>query len=95
MIEGQRMNKYISLETLFKTVENYVSTHPVMNDNELFALFCSLPAADVREVKRGGWLLNDDESIATCSECECCVPIAWKDPDIYWNYCPNCGTPMR
>lgn len=39
--------KYIEVNALFKTVESYASTHPVMSDNELFALFCSVPAADV------------------------------------------------
>lgn len=40
--------EYIEREALFKTVEDYISTHPVMHDSELFALFCSVPAADVR-----------------------------------------------
>lgn len=44
------MAEYIERKALFKTVEDYVSIHPVMNDNELFALFCSIPAADVRPV---------------------------------------------
>ena len=53
----------------------------------------ALPAADVREVKRGRWkhwysTLNNDYSRCTCCQ---------KDVDGFANYsyCPNCGADMR
>lgn len=52
----------------------------------------AIPAADVREVKRGEWSekLYEDEPVSffICSNC---------GDDNYWkaNFCPNCGADMR
>lgn len=53
----------------------------------------AIPAADVREVKRGRWkhwysTLNNDYSRCTCCQ---------KDVDgfVNYSYCPNCGADMR
>ena len=52
-----------------------------------------LPAADVREVKRGRWrLIGADKrglgGIFVCSVCDRTFPYKT-------NFCPNCGTDMR
>lgn len=87
--------KYIEVNALFKTVEDYASTHPVMHDNELFALFCSVPAADVWEVKRGKWVNYGDEYRP---DIKCCV-CGQRKPillgNFNFNFCPNCGADMK
>ena len=59
----------------------------------------AIPAADVRENKRGKW---DDKKVAfyfKCSECGCCVRAfageVFLDYAQEWNFCPNCGADMR
>ena len=59
----------------------------------------AIPAADVREVKRGKW---DDKKVAfyfKCSECGCCVRAfageVFLDYAQEWNFCPNCGSDNR
>lgn len=62
------MAKYISLEALFKTVENYASTHPVLHDNELFALFCSVPVA-FEDAQVGSIPIADMRPVVLCKDC--------------------------
>lgn len=64
------------------------------SEKQRFELLNTISVADEVEVRHGQWMLNADETIATCSECECCVPMQWKDEDITWTYCPNCGAKM-
>lgn len=95
--------KYIELATLFKTVEDYASTHPVMRDNELFALFCSVPAADVRPVVRGKWIKFPaalayknaySSTHIVCSACEAVFDVVCNHTELF-NFCPNCGAMME
>lgn len=56
----------------------------------------SIPAADVRPVVRGKWIMNDECS-TVCSLCGNVVAFV-SHPDRRWdfgNYCPNCGADMR
>ena len=51
----------------------------------------SIPAADVREVKRGKWMfegsIENTWKVYTCSQCGAnCIDG--------WNFCPNCGEQM-
>lgn len=54
-----------------------------------------LPAADVREVRRGHNVKELHPSLFECSVC------GWECSDTYWgdtgtyNFCPNCGADMR
>lgn len=93
------MAEYIDRDMFLKLISHKPSCPTTDREDRLINGFISAvkncPAADVREVGRGKWMLNALESVATCSECECCVPTIWKDPDIYWNFCPNCGADMR
>ena len=90
------MGDYISRKALFHAVEDYASTHPVMNDNELFTLFCSVPAADVRPVVRVRWKAKDFHTVP-CSECGFDMDIMTVDDHVlnHANFCPNCGADMR
>ena len=56
----------------------------------------TFPAADVRPVRYGKWILNDD-SKTVCSLCGNVVAFV-SHPDKRWDfgyYCPNCGADMR
>lgn len=65
-------------------------------DAALVKFFNALPAADVREVKRGKWVWNDQSNIV-CSLCGNVVAFV-SHPKKKWEagyYCPNCGADMR
>ena len=47
----------------------------------------SIPAADVRPVVRGKWIING--WTIRCSECRYDMPFSVR------NFCPNCGTDIR
>jgi len=56
----------------------------------------NIPAADVRPVVRGKWIMND-ECRTVCSLCGNTVAFV-SHPDRRWdlgNYCPNCGAMME
>lgn len=46
-----------------------------------------IPAADVREVRRGEWKINSDGYYPYCSVCGC-------EPRKMSKYCPDCGAEM-
>ena len=64
-----------------------------------FALsdICTLPSADVREVKQGKWVMEDDGTLFyRCSACGKAMH-GWF-AEIYigdGHFCPNCGADMR
>lgn len=60
----------------------------------------SLPAADVRPVVRGKWIIHKPfySGRHNCNECiECSVCGTWFGHDCYEisNFCPHCGADMR
>ena len=72
------------------------------------ALECidNLPAADVRENKRGKWIsVFDDETIIPikdgapqgCCYCSVCgdLLVASDEYEVKGSFCPNCGADMR
>ena len=94
------MGKYIELKALFKTVEDYASTHPVMRDDELFALFCSVDATDVRPVVHGEWEHKVTSSYAGGGATFCSVcGYGYSDGAFFevedFDYCPHCGATMK
>lgn len=67
----------------------------------------SLPAAPVREVKRGKWIIKNGVQYAPEDEQGCvkvikvqCSSCGWRmylteSLEQAWNYCPNCGADLR
>ena len=86
------MAEYIEREAAIKrfnfAVLDCLGMEPTIRAGDIIKALESIPAADVREVKRGKWVYNDDDNIPYCSEC--IMP-----QDIECNFCPNCGADMR
>ena len=67
-----------------------------MGLNDAMDAVKSIPAANVREVKRARWIMND-ECRTVCSLCGNVVAFV-SHPDKRWdfgNFCPNCGAEMK
>ena len=47
-----------------------------------------MESVDIKPVKHGRWVYNDDDLIPYCSEC-------MMPQDSECNYCPSCGADMR
>ena len=59
-----------------------------------------IPAADVREVRRGKWICHttleyDGEWLCTVCGNEVTICMCGKDKTWTYNYCPNCGANME
>lgn len=100
---------YLSRDALVKTMEMTPFTPDlcvsedecdVMNRARMIYanIFKSLPAADVRPVVRGEWIVHnslvgnyliDENEVYICSVCK-----AQRTKRKY-NYCPNCGADMK
>lgn len=87
------MKEYIEREA----AEEALLLGMVMTGYQSRAIDCVhyLPAADVREVRRGKWeedTIDGQFWAFYCSECDAYLPygLEWKP-----NFCPNCGTEMR
>ena len=67
-------------------------------DTALVKFLNALPAADVRENKRGEWIVLDEcsnEGIY-CSKCHTKIfDFTHKPKKKLSNFCPNCGADMR
>ena len=61
---------------------------------EFQELIREIPAADVRPVVRGEWILYDSPH----TDCKCCSNCKWivapSEADIF-AFCPNCGADMK
>ena len=93
-IEREKLIEHLRKDPLFDLVERYGITGVIE----------SIPAADVRPVKRGRWIQTTqpmgwrDEDCAECSVCgEDFVldELAMEDFTNLMNFCPNCGADMR
>lgn len=51
-----------------------------------------LPAADVREVKKGRWKNAEPNFMAKCSNCQ--RYYISRDEKYEFHFCPNCGAQM-
>jgi len=67
---------------------------------EINEILNSIPAADVRPVKRGKWINDHNGKYSSSGDNYFCS--ACKDPSLRafgkparTNYCPNCGADMR
>ena len=65
----------------------------------VMAVLDTIPAADVREVRRGRWLTTDAyPHHLYCSVCykTYAKNVKWvNELDLPTNYCPNCGAKME
>ena len=61
--------------------------------NAIRKIAAYLPAADVRENKRGEWMYDDDMNTGIYAICSCCKESIYQAFEFY--YCPNCGADMR
>lgn len=59
----------------------------------LMEVIHSIPAADVRENKRGRWEYDDDMNTGIYAICSCCKESIYQAFEFY--YCPNCGAWME
>lgn len=81
------MTNYINRETARETL---LTAYPLLQHERLDTVISSIPAADVREVKRGHWnVYSAKHGLYSCSECHS-VPAFLHSP-----FCPNCGADMR
>ena len=97
-------NKYIEREAALafqNEVEpllcRNVVTHDIMSattDADMVKYLQSIPAADVRPVKRGKWeTVYDDFMKSNYDTCSCCGKEYFGANGF--NFCPNCGADMR
>ena len=83
---------YISRET---AKEHLLKEYPLLQKERLEQAIASIPAADVREVKMGKWVWNDQSKLV-CSLCGNVVAFV-SHPKKKWEagyFCPNCGALM-
>lgn len=90
------MKEYIEREAALSAVD-CGNLHNGIVD-ALQEIIKDIPAADVVEVRRGGWIEKQDynlDVIFECSECgEEFVLIDGTPEDNLYSYCPNCGALM-
>ena len=77
--------EYISREVAIKEFERYGA------EDDAIAVFNSIPAADVRPVKRGKWIAQYSGSHFAQYRCSCCNMAC----EMVFNFCPNCGAAME
>lgn len=102
------MSEYISREAALEVFCRWCGIcpkekqKPLECDDILGNVLHSLPAADVRPVVRGKWVMSDmQEGWVTCSVCKKMKfdgRMAFS-PTLFveWglNFCPNCGADMK
>ena len=83
------MRNYIDRAALFNSLSDAKTVE------EIFAAIQAAPAEDVEPVRRGRWVMRDNDYIddCKCSECGCVEYFnkGWK----HFDYCPNCGARME
>lgn len=89
--KGKKRGKMVTLYKIGEAPCKSCGIHDMLEEVEDY------PAADVREVKRGKWILFDipknmvmtnETPLYSCSECSAKMSNRT-------NYCPNCGADMR
>ena len=91
--------EYIEREAFRREIDEH---RPGRSYEDAWALTIldSLPAADVRENKRGHWITDEeaerlgDYMLAQC--CSVCHACEWDCTESEsFHFCPNCGADMR
>ena len=57
----------------------------------------AIPAADVKPVKRGKWVRNENNGLCYCSECDAPAPVEDVHGETISDapYCYHCGAKME
>ena len=84
------MSKYIDADKLIEDVRRKRGLHEIIK-GVIYSFLYDAPTADVVEVKRGEWKVDETHDYEPyCSLCGH-EPIAGEK----YNYCPDCGADMR
>ena len=85
--------EYISRDAAIKAIMEHTGMTPIA---KLAAetTICRVPAADVRPVKHGEWIV-DDPGEYQLIECDQCHAQMWNHQSELPNYCYECGSDMR
>ena len=100
------MTEYIDREAAYQTLTEYYHHTTEGMHSALREAISRVPAADVREVKRGKWYWDKDGmdwGIGSwrCSECHARPETWWQGDSTNPRnksghyFCPNCGADMR
>lgn len=81
---GDYISRNAAIEAMYKDAEANPN-HTFWTSQ--FEALMDIPAADVRPVVRGKWIINGWS--IRCSECRYDMPFSVR------NFCPNCGADMR
>ena len=100
------MNRYIDVEnirTLFN--DEYKKTLELIQQGETHLdnlaegfkeasdIINQLPTADVKEVVRGHWKMDDDDVLGMSFDCSVCGYE--QEESMHLKFCPDCGADMR
>ena len=77
------MTDYINRQAAIDAIRENVWDKLIVND--IFDVLKDLPAAPVREAKRGNWIYKGLYKCSVCGDVLCCAG----------NFCPTCGAAMR
>lgn len=88
----ERDKEYISKADVLSIVELFLEGDTAYSLRRRISM---IPAADVRSVVPGQWIMSEDRpGYAVCSNCH----DFYIDPEFMhngkWNHCPNCGADM-
>ena len=96
------MDDCISREAILDAFANKFCAYCPLTDCDTNCKLCYLidtvkeePAADVRPVVRGKWIVHTSDLFPTDSTIECNQCHAEQPAGIDDNFCPNCGADMR
>ena len=89
--KGMKNGKYKTLYEIGEAPCRACGIDDMLNDVEDF------PAADVRPVVRGKWVLKERAHYFKCSICKTPTPyrFGYEGSSRFYNFCPNCGAEMR
>ena len=92
------MSDYIEREAAIKrfnfAVLDCLGMEPTIRAGDIIKALESIPAADVREVKRGKWVYNEAPVLGNPYGSYRCTACS-QAQDHKSNFCPACGADMR
>lgn len=90
------MNKYIEQNTIIEAFrKNCPNPTDLGNAQHFINIIRNIPAANVRPVIHGKWIIHTSNLFPAYSTIECDQCHAEQPAGIDDNFCPNCGADMR